>query len=173
MMRLTVPAFLVLFVLMLVAAAAFSAETIIVQKPVEKKAEEKNEPVIVLPRRADGGLVKAEALLSHGKYSQAISTLKNVLKRQLRSADADVYLGYAYAQLQDGNKSVEHLKHALKLNPRHLGAYQYLGEHYARSGKTSLALEQVQAMRLICGRTDCDEIRNLEYVVNTVKKGSK
>lgn len=173
MMRLTVPAFLVLFVLMLVAAAAFSAETVIVQKPAEEKIEEKIKPATVLPRRADGGLVKAEALLSHGKYSQAINTLQNVLKRQLRSADAYTYLGYAYAQLQDEDKSVEHLKHALKLNPRHLGAHQYLGEHYVRTGKTSLALERVQAMRLICGRTDCDEIRNLEYVVNTVKKGSK
>ena len=186
-MRLTLPFFFLVFCLILVVSAAWATEmkTISVSKPATDKTAQMTDQTRDMAHidgdladtntpsvwRSDAGLDKAAALLTRQKYTQSITTLQNVLKRNAANADAYAYLGYAYQKLGDDENALKNLERALKLNPRHLGANYYLGIARLEQGKLAQALEQLQVMRMVCGQTDCAEMRHLEHAINQADKG--
>lgn len=123
--------------------------------------------------REDSGLSKAEYLLSVGHFSAALDTANNVLKRHPGSADAYTYRGYAYYKLGEKTEAAKNFRLALKLNPVHLGANKYLADIYLDNGDVARALEQLQVIRLTCGRTDCEELNTLQREIDQYKKASK
>ena len=126
-----------------------------------------------MPYREDAGLTKTEHFLSTGKYSAALDEATGVLARHPESADAYTYRAYAYHSLGEMAKATKDLKTALKLNPTHLGANKYLANMYLEEGDMARALEQLQVMRLTCGRANCAEIDALESEIDGYKDGER
>jgi len=126
-----------------------------------------------LPLRTDSGLTKTEALLKDGKFTAALEAADNVLKRHVNNADAYVYKGYAYYMLGETNSAKKYFKMALKLDPSHLGANEYIATIYINRGQINRALEQLQVIRMICGKTDCEELRTIESEIDKYKTRKK
>lgn len=137
------------------------------EKPVMK--EKKNQ----VPFREDSGLITAEYYLSTGKYSQALSVLNAVLSRHPMSADAYTYRGYAYYRLGDKKKARENYAKAISINPKHLGANRYIAQSYLEMGDLARAVEQMQVIRLTCGDSSCEELDELEALINRYKRGQR
>lgn len=123
-----------------------------------------------VPFRADAGLILAESQLADEKYTQALKTLAIVLKRKPGNADALTYSGYALLMLGDTEKAEAFFDQALKYDPQHLGANKYKGEMYLARNDFGRAQEQLQAIRLICGGTDCPEEHALAADINRFGK---
>jgi tetratricopeptide (TPR) repeat protein len=130
-------------------------------------AQEKTDPV---PFRTDSGLITAEYYLATGKYTQALDVIEKVLVRHPRNADALAYTGYAYEKLGDVKKARDYYSRALQTDPRHLGANKYMAGLYLLDNNLALALEQMQALRMVCGHTSCEELDELESDINAFKK---
>ncbi len=128
---------------------------------IDKKAE--------VPYRTDSGLITAEYELATGKYMQALNTLRNVLARHPDNADAYTYMGVAYQQLGDIKQAATNYKRALLLDPKHLGALKYLGDLFIIANDLPRAIEQVDAIRSVCGNTDCSELTDLQNAINKAK----
>ena len=124
-----------------------------------------------MPYREDSGLSKAEYLLSVGKFTAALNTAKDVLKRHPNNADAYTYLGYAYYRLGEVEPAAKNFYLALKLNPTHLGANKYLADMYLDAGDVARALEQLQVIRMTCGHSNCAELDALELEIDRYKNG--
>lgn len=124
-----------------------------------------------MPYREDAGLTKAEYLLSVGQWTAALDTANDVLTRHPQSADAYTYRAFAYHSLGDMAQTHKNLKKALQLNPTHLGANKYLANMYLEEGDVPRALEQLQVIRMACGRTDCEELRTLQREIDQYKEG--
>lgn len=129
----------------------------------EKKAD--------VPFREDAGLISAEYYIATEKYTEALQVLGGVLKRHPVNADAYTYRGYAYEQLGDLKKARENYNRALQINAKHLGANRYLAGLYLKKGKLAQAMEQLEAIRVICAGTDCAEEDELAAAINRFKKG--
>ncbi len=127
----------------------------------EKKAE--------VPYRTDSGLITAEYELATGKYTQALNTLNNVLARHPENADAFTYIGFAYQQLGDIRQAATNYKRALLIDPKHLGALKYMGDLFILGNDLQRAMEQVEAIRSVCGHTDCSELTDLQNAINKAK----
>lgn len=127
-----------------------------------------NSPEMIF--REDMGLSKAEYLLAAGKFSAALDTANDVLKRHPDSADAYTYRGYAYYKLGEKAEAAKNFQLALKLNPTHLGANKYLADTYLDNGDVARALEQLQVIRLTCGRADCEELNALQRQIDRYKR---
>lgn len=128
-----------------------------------------------LPLREDSGLTKTEALLANANYSAAVESADDVLKRHENNADALTYKGYAYFMLGEKENARKYFEYALKVNPAHLGANKYMASLYIEEGELDRAFEQMQAVRMICGATDCEEARLIQFEINKSKdkKGSE
>jgi tetratricopeptide (TPR) repeat protein len=122
--------------------------------------------------REDSGLTKAEYFLATGKYTAAIDTAGEVLVRHPSNADAYTYRGYALARLGQTAEAKKSFEKALQISPGHLGANKYLADIYLQSGDTARALEQLQVIRMTCGRTDCEELNALARAIDQHKKGN-
>lgn len=126
-----------------------------------------------IPFREDSGLTKAEYLLSAGQFSAALDTAGDVLKRHPANADAYTYRGYAYYRLGDNANASKNFHTALTLNPAHLGANKYVASMYLDAGDVPRALEQLQVIRMTCGRLDCEELNALEHEIDEYQQGKK
>lgn len=120
--------------------------------------------------RTDSGLIKTEELLKSANYTAALQSSANVLMRHPRNADAYVYRGFAYYKLGQQQKAFESFKTAILINPSHLGANKYLANIYLDQGHTDRALEQLQALRIVCGSYNCAEIDILQREINNASK---
>lgn len=126
-----------------------------------------------IPYREDAGLSKAEYLLARGKYAAAIGETNSIINRHPKSADAYTYRGYAYMQLGDTENATKNFSRALAINPTHLGAHKYRADLYLADGQLSLALEQLQVIRMTCGSDQCEEQDDLERSLNAYRNGNK
>lgn len=122
-----------------------------------------------VPFRTDSGLINAEYELASGKYMQALDSVAKVLERHPQNADAYVYRGYAYQQLGDIKQAATNYKRALLIDPSHLGALKYMGDLFLIAGELPKAMEQLQAIRIVCGAQDCAEKAELEAAINKTK----
>lgn len=134
-------------------------------------AQDADTPVknATVPFREDSGLITAEYYIATGKYTQSIQVLGGVLTRHPQNADAYCYRGVAYQQLGDLQKARENFKKALLLNPSHLGALKYMGDLYLQDGKLDDAMQQMLAIRAVCGSDDCEELIELQSSINKIK----
>lgn len=126
-----------------------------------------------IPYREDAGLSKAEYLLARGKYAAAIGETNSIINRHPKSADAYTYRGYAYMQLGDAENALKNFNRALAISPAHLGANKYRADMYLADGQLSLALEQLQVIRMTCGSDQCEEQDDLERSINAYRNGNK
>lgn len=123
----------------------------------------------LVPFREDSGLITAEYYLATGKYSQSLQVLGGVLTRHPQNADAYCYRGFAYQNLGDTQKARENYQRALLINPAHLGALKYMGELYLQDGKLDDAMQQMLAIRAVCGDQSCEELDELQSSINKRK----
>ncbi|MBU6476028.1 MAG: tetratricopeptide repeat protein [Alphaproteobacteria bacterium] len=123
--------------------------------------------------RQDAGLTNAEYYLANGKYSAAILAADGVLQRHPGSADAYTYRGYALDRLGQTDAAEKDFKSALAADPSHLGANAYLAEVYLQKGEVARAIEQMQVIRMTCGRTVCAELTAVESEIDRYKSGQK
>lgn len=149
----------------LALVCAFSLSAAAEENSLTLKAE--------VPYREDAGLSKTEYFLAKGKYSEALDEAVAVLKRHPKSADAYTYRGLAYDRLGVTEKAVENFQKALALSPTHLGANKYLADTYLATGDLPRAMEQMQAIRFVCGEADCPELNELQSSINSFKKSKK
>lgn len=119
--------------------------------------------------REDSGLTKAEYFLAKGKYSAALDAAGEVLQRRPNNADALTYRGYAEMQLGQTAEARKSFDAALKVNPTHLGANKYMADLYLAAGDIARAREQMQVIRMSCGRGDCAELDALQGAVDNFR----
>ncbi len=114
---------------------------------------------------SDDGLRIATIHINNRKYVQAIDILEKVLQRQPKNSDAYAFMGYSYLQLDILDKAKKNLQYALKLYPKHMGAHLYMGLLHLKNNKKNLALESLQALKIICKGMICAEE---EYLANKI-----
>lgn len=107
-------------------------------------------------------LDRAEELIENGSYRDAIPVLQEVVESDDDNADAYNYLGFAYRNLGDYEKSGEFYDRALSIDPEHRGAREYLGELYLKLDNLSAAEEQLARLDEICsfGCSEYDELKS-------------
>jgi Flp pilus assembly protein TadD len=108
------------------------------------------------------------AAIEEKDYARAIDNLRLVVKDEPRNADAHDWLGYAYAQIGDRDRSQRHYREALKLDPRHRRAHLHLGEAQLVHGDKEGARRTLDALRRLC-RTPCDESIALERAIGAAR----
>jgi Flp pilus assembly protein TadD len=107
---------------------------------------------------------RAEGLIREGQYRQAIVVLEDVVAEDGDNADAYNWLGYAYRNVGEYDRAVEHYQQALEIDPDHLGALEYLGETY-------LAMDDLGGAEAMLARLDaacwfgCEEYDELEAAI--------
>ena len=104
---------------------------------------------------------KARALISGGKYKDAIAPLGAVRAEHRNSADVANWLGFAYRKTKDFAKA--NYERALAIDPNHKGAREYLGELFVETGEVGKAREQLDALARICG--SCEEHKDLAAAI--------
>ena len=136
----------------------------------QQKTKKKSLPP---PWRLDAGLRIAEIEIVSGKYTQAIETLKKVLERHPGNTDAYTYTGYSYMKLGMLDKAEENLGYALKMSPDHMGAHLYMGLLSLEKNKPQLAMESLQAIRIVCRGMICSEENYLANKIDSHKAKKK
>jgi len=90
------------------------------------------------------------AAVSAKDWPEVIARMGKVVARDPKNADARNYMGYAYRQMGEMDKSFENYEIALRLDPKHRDAREYLGEAYLMVGKLAQAEEQLKALDKLC-----------------------
>jgi hypothetical protein len=102
--------------------------------------------------------VEGEWLAKHGRYAEALETLK--LVKQQNNPKVLSYIGYSTRKLGRVEEGIRYYLAALKLDPDYHVVREYLGEGYLQQGKPELAKEQLTELEKRCG-TGCIEYRTL------------
>jgi tetratricopeptide (TPR) repeat protein len=113
---------------------------------------------------------EAVRLIEVQRYGDAMTLLKQVVKRSQGNADAYNYLGYASRKLGDLTAAFSYYRLALQLDPNHLGANEYLGELYAEVGDLQNAQAQLVRVGEIC-RSSCHAFTDLETAIRRHQPG--
>ena len=104
-----------------------------------------------------------------GDWNGAINALTSAGLRDVRNADIQNYLGYAYRRLRQVDPATRHYQQALMLNPRHRSAHEHLGEAYLVQGDLTKAEEHLTALKRIC-LIPCDEYDDLRRAIAKYNK---
>ena len=104
-------------------------------------------------------LDRAEEMIESGDYRDAIPVLQDIVDSE-DNADAYNYLGFAYRNLGDYDRSRRYYDQALAIDPEHKGAREYLGELYLKLDQPERAQEQLARLDEICpyGCEEYDEL---------------
>ena len=113
---------------------------------------------------------KATMQVDMKQYRDAVATLKMILDKDPKSADALNLLGYSQRRLGDPTLAVETYNKALAVDPDHKGANEYLGEAYLELNKLPLAEARLAHLNKVCG-TSCKEYMALAQSIATYKAG--
>jgi len=116
----------------------------------------------------DPNYIKAEEFIKIGKYADAVPLLKQVIRADLKNADAFNFLGYSYRQLGQFEPAMEYYHAALNLQPEHLGANEYLGEMYLQLGQVEKAEERLAVLDKACF-FGCEEYSELKKAIAEYK----
>ncbi len=109
----------------------------------------------------------ARALIRAQKWKSAVTMLKQIVRADPRSAEANNLLGYSLRKSGDYKNAQGFYLKALKLNPRHKGANEYLGELYVEIGQLAKARTQLSTLEKLCGNTSCKEYQALAKFIDT------
>lgn len=114
-------------------------------------------------------LDRAENLIESGSYQDAIPVLEEVVNADDDNANAYNYLGFAYRNLGEYQKSKESYDQALALDANHRGAREYLGELYLKLDDLDSAEQQLARLDEIC-TTGCSEYDELKHAIDEYKQ---
>ena len=110
-------------------------------------------------------LERAEQLIKDGSPSEAVPVLQKVVESDADNADAYNYLGFAYRNLGEYDKSKKYYDRALEIDADHRGAREYLGELYLKLDKLPAARQQLARLDEICGY-GCSEYEELKAAID-------
>ncbi len=116
----------------------------------------------------DADFVVAKQSIKEKRWDSAISSLKLVVARDAKNADAHNLLGYAYRWKGMMDLSFKHYDEALKLDPNHKGAHEYIGVAYLKTNKLDKAKEHLAKLETICGK-GCEEYEDLAKAIAAYK----
>jgi tetratricopeptide (TPR) repeat protein len=110
---------------------------------------------------ADSDAEAGKMAIRAQNWKGAIDAYGKVAARDLRNADAQNWLGYAYRKSGNLDQAFKHYDQALKLEPRHRGAHEYIGEAYLMKGDLAKAKEHLAALDRLCffGCTEHAELK--------------
>lgn len=114
-------------------------------------------------------LDKAENMIETGNARDAIPILEKVLQSDRDNADAYNYLGLAYRDLGQYDRSERHYKEALALDSEHKGAREYLGQLYLKLDKPVEAERQLARLDEIC-TYGCEEYDMLKRAIEEYRQ---
>ena len=114
-------------------------------------------------------LQRAEKFIDQGRYGAAVPILNRIVKADGNSADAHNYLGFAYRNLGEYDKSRQHYDRALAIDPNHRGAREYLGELYLKLDQLDEAQQQLARLDEIC-TLGCSEYDELKSAIEKYRK---
>ena len=101
-------------------------------------------------------------------WPEVLARMGSVVARDPKNADARNYLGYAYRQIGEMDKSFENYEIALQLDPKHRDAREYLGEAYLMVGRLAQAEEQLKALDALCF-LPCEQYSDLKEQIARYK----
>lgn len=110
-------------------------------------------------------LDQARALIRAKKWKSAVSSLKQIVRAEPGSAEANNLLGYSLRKSGDYKNAQGFYLKALKLQPGHKGANEYLGELYVEIGQMAKAKKQLARLEQLCGNQSCKEYRALAQFI--------
>jgi tetratricopeptide (TPR) repeat protein len=108
-----------------------------------------------------GSLDDARVLIRAKKWKSAVSMLKQIVRADPGSAEANNLLGYSLRKTGDYKNAQGFYLKALKLNPKHKGAHEYLGELYVEIGQMKKAQQMLAQLEKLCGNKTCEEYEDL------------
>lgn len=114
-------------------------------------------------------LQRAEKFIKQGKYGTAVPILNKIVRADDDNADAHNYLGFAYRNLGEYDKSKQHYDRALAIDPNHRGAREYLGELYLNLDNIDEAQRQLARLDEIC-TLGCSEYDDLKSAIDEYRK---
>lgn len=103
----------------------------------------------------------ARVLIRAKKWKSAVSMLKQIVRADPGSAEANNLLGYSLRKTGDYKNAQGFYLKALKLNPKHKGAHEYLGELYVEIGQMKKAQQMLAQLEKLCGNKSCEEYEDL------------
>ncbi len=107
----------------------------------------------------------ARVLIRAKKWKSAVSMLKQIVRADPGSAEANNLLGYSLRKTGDYKSAQGFYLKALKLNPKHKGAHEYLGELYVEIGQMKKAQQMLAQLEKLCGNKSCEEYEDLAKFV--------
>jgi len=103
----------------------------------------------------------ARVLIRAKKWKSAVSMLKQIVRADPGSAEANNLLGYSLRKTGDYKNAQGFYLKALKLSPGHKGAHEYLGELYVEVGQMKKAQQMLAQLEKLCGNKTCEEYEDL------------
>ena len=107
----------------------------------------------------------ARVLIRAKKWKSAVSMLKQIVRADPGSAEANNLLGYSLRKSGDYKNAQGFYLKALKINPKHRGAHEYLGELYVEIGQMKKAQQMLAQLEKLCGNKTCEEYQDLAKFV--------
>jgi tetratricopeptide (TPR) repeat protein len=106
----------------------------------------------------------ARTLAEIGEYEWALDHLR--LIANLNDPEVLNYMGYANRKAGRLETGIAYYQQALVLKPDYVEAREYLGEAFVLAGFNDKALEQLEAIKRICG-TGCEAYGTLEVFIKS------
>ncbi len=130
----------------------------------EEEAETADSPAkIELLIEKDIRMIEAERLVREEKYVDALLLIEKIISADARTDKAYTLSAYAYMKLDKLDKARQTLVNALRLSPRSRAAQNYAGRLALLNDNPRDAKQNLDALKTVCGGTDCAEYRDLEY----------
>ena len=140
-----------LFILALVAHAAFAADT----------SSSMQSP-------KDPAMERYQAAAQQNDWKSAAAAMQGAL--QGSPNNADYHNLYAYSLRKSGTSQMDlvfkHYNEALRLDPKHRGAHEYIGEAYLMVGNVAKAKEHLGQLDKLCF-FGCNEFNELKQSIST------
>lgn len=119
---------------------------------------------------ADPDFTAGRQAIDKKDWGAAIALFQAVVAKDPQNADAFNWLGYAYRNQGDYEKSFANYTKALEIDPRHRGAHEYIGEAYLKTGNLAKAQEHLDKLDSLC-LFGCAEYTELKNKIAAFKAG--
>lgn len=109
--------------------------------------------------------------IDKGRYQDAISRLRAVVRADARNADAYNLLGFSSRKIKKYDDAGKYYDLALRYQPAHLGALEYQGELFLILHHPDKASANLDKLQKACGGT-CEEYADLKAAIARYKSNS-
>jgi len=96
-----------------------------------------------------------------GHYDSAIDTLDAIHNK---TSNALTMIGYSTRKLGNLQEGIAIYHKALALDPGNLSTHEYLGEGYLAAGRVDLAVNELDTLQTLCGKT-CVQYQTLNNAI--------